>query len=338
VTSTRAPAANDVQWARVDARHAALSVLPAVVVILAVDVKAGVLAAIGLLPVCLVGITPQRRQRIAVGIVGLLFAAGIIVGSVLIQVHALAVIGIFVLCFLTASLAAKKAAALILTAIVMPAVAIGMSYDSISDGLGLALFFALGSIWATLTSLLWPTDSNATTAAAPLLSTADARRYGILLGLAAATGVSIALIFDFSSRGWTAAAVLLVMRPLADMVRLRGVGRALATTVGVLAATAVLRLGLDPAATAGLVAVVFIATIATRTSRWYLASAGTAVLILLAILYGNADTVAVRDTSWSRVEQNVIGAVIALFFGLLVPWLLTRQTHAPTPVRQAAPH
>ena len=48
---------------------AAPSVLPAVLVILAVDVKAGVLAAIGLLPVCLVGIAPQRRQRIAVGIV-----------------------------------------------------------------------------------------------------------------------------------------------------------------------------------------------------------------------------------------------------------------------------
>jgi hypothetical protein len=90
---------NDIRWARADARHAALSVLPAVVIILTVDVKAGVLAAIGLLPVCLVGIAPQRRQRILVGIVGLLFAAGVIVGSVLIQVHALAVIGIFALCF-----------------------------------------------------------------------------------------------------------------------------------------------------------------------------------------------------------------------------------------------
>ena len=112
-----------------------------------------------------------------------------------------------------------------------------MSYDSISDGLGLALAFALGSIWATLTSLLWPIDSAAATDAAPLLSKAEARHYGILLGLAAATGVSIALIFDFSSRGWTAAAVLLVMRPVADMVRLRGVGRALATISGVAAAT-----------------------------------------------------------------------------------------------------
>ncbi|MDA0167425.1 FUSC family protein, partial [Solirubrobacter ginsenosidimutans] len=310
---------NDVHWARTDARHAALSVLPAVVIILAVDVKAGVLGAIGLLPVCLVGIAPQRPQRIAVGIVGLLFAAGVIVGSVLIQVHVLAVIGIFVLCFLSASLMAKKAAGLIVTAIVMPAVAIGMSYDSISDGLGLALFFALGSIWATLTSLLWPTDSGAASDSAPLLSRAEARRYGILLGLAAATAVSIALIFDFSSRGWTAAATLLVMRPVADMVRLRGVGRALATISGVVVATFVLRLGLSPPAVAALVAIVFIATIATRTSRWYLASAGTAVLILLAILYGTTDTDALHDTSWTRVVENVIGAAIALFYGLLIP-------------------
>jgi hypothetical protein len=328
---------DDIQWARADARHAALSVLPAVVIILAVDVKAGVLAAIGLLPVCLIGITPQRRQRVIVGIVGLLFAAGVIVGSVLIQVHALAVIGIFVLCFLAAGLMAKKAAGLIVTAIVMPAVAIGMSYDSISDGLGLALFFALGSIWATLTSLLWPPDSTAASDATPLLSTAEARRYGILLGLAAATGVSIALIFDFSSRGWTAAAVLLVMRPLADMVRLRGVGRALATIAGVAVATLLLRLGLSPAATAGLVAVVFIATIATRTSWWYLASAGTAVLILFAILYGATDADSIHDTSWMRVVENVIGAAIALFFGLLVPSLLARRSHATAPAAQVAP-
>jgi hypothetical protein len=40
------------------------------------------------------------------------------------------------------------------TAIVMPAVAIGMSDDSVCDGPGLALAFALSSIWATLTSLL----------------------------------------------------------------------------------------------------------------------------------------------------------------------------------------
>ena len=326
----------DIRWARADARHAALSVLPAVAIIVTVDVKAGVLAAIGLLPVCLVGIAPQRRQRILVGIVGLLFAAGVVVGSVLIQVHALAVIGIFVLCFLSASLAAKKAAGLIVTAIVMPAVAIGMSYDSISDGLGLALFFALGSIWATLTSLLRPIDSAAATDAAPLLSKAEARRYGILLGLAAATGVSIALIFDFSSRGWTAAAALLVMRPLADMVRLRGVGRALATIFGVVVATAVLRLGLSPAATGCLVAVVFIATIATRTSKWYLASAGTAVLILLAILYGATDADSVRDTSWTRVIENVIGAAIALFYGLLVPSLLAKRSHAPAPTAQDA--
>jgi hypothetical protein len=329
---------DDIRWARADARHAALSVLPPVVIIVAVDVKAGVLAAIGLLPVCLVGIAPQRRQRLLVGIVGLLFAAGVIVGSVLIQVYALAVIGIFVLCFLSASLAAKKAAGLIVTAIVMPAVAIGMSYDSISDGLGLALAFALGSIWATLTSLLWPIGSAAASDVAPLLSKAEARRYGILLGLAAATGVSIALIFDFSSRGWTAAAVLLVMRPMADMVRLRGVGRALATISGVVVATLVLRLGLSPPATAALVAGVFIATIATRTSRWYLASAGTAVLILLAILYGSPDADFVRNTSWTRIVENVIGAAIALFYGLLVPSLLAKRRHAPAPTTQVAPH
>ena len=47
----------------------------------------------------------------------------------------------------------------------------------------------------------------------PLLSEAETRRAGILLSPAAATSVSIALLFDFSSRGWTATAVLLVVPP-----------------------------------------------------------------------------------------------------------------------------
>jgi hypothetical protein len=98
----------------------------------------------------------------------------------------------------------------------------------------------------------------------------------------------------------------------------------------------VLRLGLSPPAVAALVAVVFVATIATRTSRWYLASAGTAVLILRAILYGITDANALHDTSWTRVVENVLGAAIALFYGLLIPSFLARRSHAPTPIGQIA--
>jgi hypothetical protein len=104
----------------------------------------------------------------------------------------------------------------------------------------------------------------------------------------------------------------------------------------VVAATFLLKLGLSAAATAAVIAVVFIATIATRTSQWYLASAGTAVLILFAILYGSTDADAISDTSWTRVVENVIGAAIALFYGLIVPSLLARRSRLPTPEAQVA--
>jgi hypothetical protein len=41
-------------------------------------------------------------------------------------------------------------------------------------------------------------------------------------------------------------------------------------------------------------------------------------------MFGMADFAAVHQIAWYRIIDNVIGATIALFFGLLIPEILIR--------------
>lgn len=77
-------------------------------------------------------------------------------------------------------------------------------------------------------------------------------------------------------------------------------------------------------ATAFVVAAVAILTIGARSSKWYITSFGTAFLILTIEMFGMTDVAAVHQIAWYRIYDNVIGALIALFFGLLVPEVLIR--------------
>lgn len=111
--------------------------------------------------------------------------------------------------------------------------------------------------------------------------------YGIRLGAAGATAAAIGFILHLEHVGWACAAALLVMRPAADMQRLRSVGRIRAVTVGALAGIALVRS--DPSA-----AVYSLATIAgvagagaTHQSRWYVTPAFTTFFVFLLLLYSN---------------------------------------------------
>src|SRR5712691_2964064 len=59
-------------------------------------------------------------------------------------------------------------------------------------------------------------------------------------------------------------------------------------------------------------------------------SFGTAFLILTIELFGMTDFAAVHQIAWYRIIDNVIGALIALFFGLLVPQVLIRMKRMQT--------
>ncbi|MEV0458199.1 hypothetical protein, partial [Catellatospora methionotrophica] len=63
-------------WKQREAVHAALSVLPAVVIIAGGGVVPGAAAAIGVLPAVLVGIRPARRARVLALVAGAALGLG----------------------------------------------------------------------------------------------------------------------------------------------------------------------------------------------------------------------------------------------------------------------
>jgi len=89
--------------------------------------------------------------------------------------------------------------------------------------------------------------------------------------------------------------------------------------------------------TAIVVCVVATLTIGARTSKLYITPFGTAFLILTIELYGVDEAANISRVGWYRIVNNVVGALIALFFGLLIPWVLTRahaaQERAPSTKR-----
>jgi NhaP-type Na+/H+ or K+/H+ antiporter len=56
----------------------------------------------------------------------------------------------------------------------------------------------------------------------------------------------------------------------------------------------------------------------------YVTPFGTAFLILTIELYGTTKAASLQDVARHRIVNNVLGALIALFYGLAVSWFLER--------------
>ncbi len=319
--------AKPIQFTRQDTLHAAIGVIPGFVLICSGYLTPGIAFAIGLLPTSLLGIAPSRKLRLIYGLLGCLFGVGVYVGSYIVNLRN---IWIAALIFLAVSFAAtivssKRPAGGLLLALIIPSLAVGTSYNS-SEALGLTIAFMLGSIWSSLVSLTWPEfpPNKETRVRLMALQPANVKTYGLLLGLTAATSVVVGYYFDAAHAGWVATAAMLVMRPVQEMAGMRGIGRALSTIVGTLLVVLTIHLWLSLIATAFVVAAIAIITIGARSSRWYITSFGTAFLILTIEMFGMSDFAAVHQIAWYRIVDNIIGALIALFFGLLIPELLIR--------------
>ena len=150
------------------------------------------------------------------------------------------------------------------------------------------------------------------------------KTYGVLLGLTAATAILSGHATHNPYPGWIATAAMLIMRPVPKMTGWRGVGRAISTIVGTLLVIFTINQELGHIATAIVVCVVATLTIGARTSKLYITPFGTAFLILTIELYGVDEAANIHRVGWYRIVNNVVGALIALFFGLLVPWALKR--------------
>jgi hypothetical protein len=316
-----------IQFTRADSLHAAFGVIPAVILVAIGQITLGAAFAIGLLPTSILGIAATRRARIIFGIIGCLFGVGVLVGSLIMNTHSLLGASlIFILVALLATLAAaRKPAGGLLLATLIPSLAIGTGY-TVPNAAGLMLAFAAGSIWSTLVMLPvaeFAPDNNLD-ARLKALQPKHVKTYGLLLGLTVATAITLGHYLHIPYAGWIATAAMLIIRPLQQMTGLRGVGRAVSTIAGTLLVIVAIGLGLNYLWTAAFVAAVTILTLGAKSSRLYVTSFGTACLILTIELYGVTNAANIQEAGHYRILNNVLGALIALFYGLLVPFAIER--------------
>ena len=152
--------------------------------------------------------------------------------------------------------------------------------------------------------------------------------YGVRLGLAGAICAGVGFALDLDHKGWATAACLLVMRPTAEMTRLRGAGRAISVTAGTLAACVLVLTADEPAAISIAIVVAMTGLGAVRASRWYVTGGFTTFIVILLIVYGSPEDVSGRFLE--RVGETLLGVGVALLFGVAVPAMRRRGAGQPS--------
>lgn len=289
--------------------------------VVSVDVSLGIVFALGTLPVAMVGVPPRREHRPRLVLIGLLFATAYALGCVIGEWPAAAVAAIVALAAGAAMLAARKPAARLLTGLALPAFALGMN-EPVPQGFALAGLFIAGSSWAALVTFCWPQSAPPSGAAPGTGPAADARLaplYPACLAAAAGIGLALGFLLDLRHVAWAAAAALFIMRPQPEVLVTRAWGRVLATFAGVLGAALVYHRGVAEIGLAVIAVATISAMVATRSSRWYVTSAGTGLVVLL--LSGVSSTKDFEVTLDDRLIGTAIGAALAVVFGIFVPRL-----------------
>jgi hypothetical protein len=317
-TSSRA-----IEWRWSRASFAATAAVPALVVT-PFDVPLGLALAFGVLPAILVGVVPARRQRARVLPVGALTAVSITLGSLVAEQEVVAVVTVFVVALGSALLATRTPLGRLMLAMAVPMVGIGFSFqDDPAKGAAVGLLILAGTAYAFLLSLLWPDRPVVADAPPPRPALPAMVDYGIRLGLAGATAAAIGFALDLDHVGWQVAAALLVMRPVAEMQRLRSVGRVVSVAVGAFTAAGVAATSPPDGVYAVAAASVLVAAGATQPSRWYVTPAFTTFIVISLLLYARPEDTAYRVGQ--RIIETIVGVAIAYLFGLFVPELRRRR-------------
>jgi uncharacterized membrane protein YccC len=226
----------------------------------------------------------------------------------------------------------------------LPALALGMNHPA-PDGFVVAGVMLAGCAWATLTTYCWPQThppAIAPTPPRPAPDPAAARRathiYAVLFTAAASLGLALGYLLGLVHVAWAAAAAMFIMRPDPGLLTSRAIGRTVATFAGVVAAALLLRRGPTEIALAIVTVAAIAAMIAVRASRWYIAPAGSGVIVML--VSGAAGPRVLDVTFTERITETALGAGLALTFGVAIPtgmrWLTRRHTtnhtdHATVP-------
>ena len=301
----------------------ALYALPAAIVVLD-DLSRGLALAVGVLPAAIIGLAPTRRGRFATVVLGASVGVPMFVGGVLASVPVIAVASIAILGVVSAMLAARSRLGQVFMSLSLPMVGIGLSFSDVGTAAGLAALMVLGSLYACLVSMLWPeppaiggSGRHAPPGPGPTID------YGIRLGAAGATAAAIGFALDLEHVGWACAAALLVMRPVAEMQRLRSVGRIAAVACGALAGIALVRVSPPAAVYSAAVIATVTGAAATHRSRWYVTPAFTTFLVFLLLLHAHPETAASRFDE--RLLETLLGVGIAYAYGLALPALVRRR-------------
>jgi hypothetical protein len=277
----------------------------------------GLALAVGALPAAAVGVTGPRRSRHAIVIVGLCIGLGLLLGAVLGRHWWLAVGGIFVLALGSAVLSGQRPVGRLLMALAVPMVGGGLSFDSVHSAAEAAVLMAAGSVIGWLLALCWPERPAPRRSTSAPIARAALVEYGIRLGLAGAICAGLGYALDLDHKGWATAACLLVMRPTAEMTRLRAAGRLIAVTTGALAACIVALIGVPAGVLAAIIVADLTALAATRASRWYVTGGFTTFLVISLLIYGAPGTAQGRFNE--RVLETLLGVGVAAVLGVAIP-------------------
>lgn len=275
---------------------------------------------IGVLPAAAMGLPARRRARAAIPVFGTLVALGILLGAVLARVPVLAVISLGVLSVLAGALAARARAGQLALTLVLPMVGIGLSFPLSTTTILLTAAIIVGSVYAWLVSLLWPEGASRSRAAPAVPKGRAMVVYGALLGAAAATAAAIGFALHLEHVGWATGAVLLVMRPVRGQLVLRSVGRAVSVLVGALVAAGFAMVSPNGAVTGVAIGLAVGSLCAAQESRWYVAPAFTTFLVLTLLLSTSEEPPVARFLE--RTVETLLGVVLALVFGAVIPALL----------------
>lgn len=198
-----------------------------------------------------------------------------------------------------------------------PLVGIGLSYSDLDDAVSAAVLMTAGGVFAFLVLMLLPEQPASAARAGASLRVTPTVGYGVRLGGAAATAAAIGFALDLEHVGWATGAALLVMRPAAEMQRLRSIGRVLSVIAGALVAVTFVDAD-PPTAVYGVAACVAVCAAAgTQRSRWYVTPAFTTFLVFLLLLHADPQTAGARFGE--RVGETVLGVGLAYLFGLALP-------------------
>src|SRR5215475_938940 len=124
-------------WSWPRALVGAVYVIPAALAMPA-GIEHGLALAFGVLPAAIVGIVPQRRERVRVVLLGALAGIPIFIGACLSDFPALAVAAIFVLAIGAALLSTRRPVGQLVLTLALPMVGVGFSYEP-GKGFGVAL-------------------------------------------------------------------------------------------------------------------------------------------------------------------------------------------------------